>query len=102
MLHSTEGGQERRNKDTESQEECGVGGRKGKGCKEILWVPLADKYLPSPVRNSGASSSPPQREGTHSHQFFRELLSSAGSMLKAAGIKMESEKKRAFVELTDV
>ena len=54
-----EGGQERRNRDIESLEECVWVGEE-KGCKETRWVLLADKYLSTPVRNSGASSSPPQ------------------------------------------
>ena len=82
VLHSTEGSQEG---DTRTQRASrdvrgrGRGGRQGKDHKETLWVPLADKYLPSPVRDSRVSSSPPQPIQTNpnkerSHPFPSVIL----------------------------
>lgn len=51
----------------------GRGGDGLLGSGETLRVPLADKYLFSPVRNSGASKqNPTRREVIHLHRLFHE------------------------------
>lgn len=106
-----EGGKIRRNKEIRSQEDCARGGERKScwaagghgGCylQTSIYSPQWETLgLPAAPLNPNK----PQQEGKPSTPFAYSMSGclSAGSVLRAGGVKKETEMKRALRELTDL